>query len=634
MAVAQSVQNVTLSLTLPISCHICLGKVRQPVVCVNYHVFCSVCIDLWLKNNNQCPVCRVPVTPENPCKDLIGGTGENECVPSPTVRKHLRKTRLELLHKEYEEEIESLLKEQEELKTKYEKLEEQLSKTTHPAPVSLNTECKCEAKQWNKKDQNMLEEWRKKLEEAFFANRKLAGEMEKIKEEDRKLRIENTDYIRENLRLKAEVDNRSPQKFGRFTVAALQAKVSQYEREMSRLKKALERSDQYIEELESQVEKQKKPADQKQKEISHCEKSVFNKESVNLEDSLTVLKCQEEKLDKTSHKCETFEEICEKNPEDSKSECPDLSSQTHTGCWAKLQKGAKLFEENNCSARKDQFNQENGHTPHKMKAINESSSPSTSLSFSSLQLNSPDTKLTHMSNQIGMKKPLTYLRKLVFDEFPKREKLNSFETVNNEKTNCNSPNLSTYYGSGNKIHGHKKINLQSKDQVKNQIFRILPSNSSDQINSITTFSKDYTDAPLLDNFAKADNEYYRSPHCHNVEYGASMQSNVLSESGTQALPLSPYNTGFMGSSLDGSRSPEPQNLEFQKTISSSMSFNALQSYDQALLMPPSFENQEKEVNTELSWTSSCTDNSNKNGPASKRKLLNPVCESPPKSLKM
>lgn len=38
-------------------------------------------------------------------------------------------------------------------------------------------------------------------------------------------------------------------------MAALEAKISQYEREMTQLKKALERSDMYIEELESQVSK-------------------------------------------------------------------------------------------------------------------------------------------------------------------------------------------------------------------------------------------------------------------------------------------------------------------------------------------------------------------------------------------
>lgn len=33
---------------------------------------------------------------------LSGGTGESEPMLSPVVRKHLRRTRLELLHKEYE----------------------------------------------------------------------------------------------------------------------------------------------------------------------------------------------------------------------------------------------------------------------------------------------------------------------------------------------------------------------------------------------------------------------------------------------------------------------------------------------------------------------------------------------------
>lgn len=32
----------------------------------------------------------------------LGGTSESDPIFSPTVRKHLRKTRLELLHKEYE----------------------------------------------------------------------------------------------------------------------------------------------------------------------------------------------------------------------------------------------------------------------------------------------------------------------------------------------------------------------------------------------------------------------------------------------------------------------------------------------------------------------------------------------------
>ncbi len=39
---------------------------------------------------------------------------------------------------------------------------------------------------------------------------------------------------------------------GRYTVAALEAKIHQYERDVAQLKRALERSDKYIEELEAQ----------------------------------------------------------------------------------------------------------------------------------------------------------------------------------------------------------------------------------------------------------------------------------------------------------------------------------------------------------------------------------------------
>ncbi|KAJ8367344.1 hypothetical protein AAFF_G00320670, partial [Aldrovandia affinis] len=112
----QSVQNVTLSLTLPISCQICLGKVREPVICGNCHVFCSFCIELWLNKTSQCPTCRIPITPDNPCRKIIGGTNESESKESRSVKRHLRKTRAELLLREYEDEIEGVEKENDELR--------------------------------------------------------------------------------------------------------------------------------------------------------------------------------------------------------------------------------------------------------------------------------------------------------------------------------------------------------------------------------------------------------------------------------------------------------------------------------------------------------------------------------------
>ncbi|XP_048388617.1 ORC ubiquitin ligase 1 isoform X2 [Stegostoma tigrinum] len=238
----QNIQNVTLSLTLPISCQICLGK-------------------SWLKNSTQCPTCRIPITSENPFKEVLGGTDGTENCDSPSVKRHLRKTRLDLLHREYEEEIESLQKEIEDLRGKNLSLESQLQavfdmRTLSPSNKADNQK-ECSTEQDSVPDLISPQEWRAKLKAATEIFEKTKLDLDKLKEANRKLRVQNGDLVRENLHLKAEIDSRSPQKFGRFTVAALQSKVEQYEREMSRLKRALERSDKYIEDMELQIEQLK-----------------------------------------------------------------------------------------------------------------------------------------------------------------------------------------------------------------------------------------------------------------------------------------------------------------------------------------------------------------------------------------
>ncbi|XP_073320866.1 ORC ubiquitin ligase 1 [Pagrus major] len=253
---ALNFQTSTLSLTLPISCQICLGKVRQPVICANHHVFCSSCMEMWLKKASQCPTCRVPITAENPCREIIGGTNESDHSDSPSMRKCLRKTRGELLLREYEEEIDGLIRENEELKTKNQNLESQLKTALDPCSINaLQTDDK-------KVDPYVLEEWTNKLRAATDVCDEVKQDMDKLKEANKALRSQNVDLVQENMRLKAEVVSRSPQKFGRYTVAALEAKIQQYEREVDHLKKALERSDQYIEDLESQARKpEKRPAE-------------------------------------------------------------------------------------------------------------------------------------------------------------------------------------------------------------------------------------------------------------------------------------------------------------------------------------------------------------------------------------
>ena len=49
------------NLTLPITCQICLGRVKDPCVCSNLHAFCSFCIEIWLEKSNHCPTCRTSI---------------------------------------------------------------------------------------------------------------------------------------------------------------------------------------------------------------------------------------------------------------------------------------------------------------------------------------------------------------------------------------------------------------------------------------------------------------------------------------------------------------------------------------------------------------------------------------------
>ena len=98
--------------TLPITCQICLGKVKEPCVCPNMHVFCAFCIDIWLEKTKQCPTCRIPITSETPCRRLLGGSENQDEVDllKPTEFSHLatRKARFLSLFQLYEDEMERL----------------------------------------------------------------------------------------------------------------------------------------------------------------------------------------------------------------------------------------------------------------------------------------------------------------------------------------------------------------------------------------------------------------------------------------------------------------------------------------------------------------------------------------------
>nr|XP_057944856.1 ORC ubiquitin ligase 1 [Doryrhamphus excisus] len=379
---ALNFQTSTLCLTLPISCQICLGKVRQPVICGNHHVFCSSCMEMWLKKASQCPTCRVPITAENPCREIIGGTNESDHTESPSVRNCLRKTRGELLLREYEEEIECLIRDNEDLKSKNHSLELQLRTALDPSsinPVQADD---------RRVDPSIMEEWANRLQTAKDVCDQVKQDLDKLKEANKALRSQNVDLVQENMRLKAEVVSRSPQKFGRYTVAALEAKIQQYQRDVEQLKKALERSDQYIEDLESRVRTSEKRCAEIQ---DSCKKTKPGSESLSQQQKINMMMRSLSDNERDS--------ICS-NPEGDAL----AFSQTHSLMFS------------SCVDHKDPPKNLCGIT-NKGEDLDGTSSdflPSTpSSAFRSLTLRSPGVR----EKKVAFK-PVAHLRRLDFDDFP------------------------------------------------------------------------------------------------------------------------------------------------------------------------------------------------------------------------
>ncbi|NXU95092.1 RN219 protein, partial [Xiphorhynchus elegans] len=547
---AQHGPSVTLSLTLPITCHICLGKVRHPVICVNNHVFCSVCIEVWLKNNNQCPACRIPITPENPCKEIIGGTSESDPIFSPTVRKHLRKTRLELLHKEYEDEIESLQKEVEDLRGKNLSLQAQLKSLLDPTASALscqNEKTSRSANEASASGPETPEEWSKKLKAANDMYEKMMDNVEKLKEANKKLSMENNNLLRENLRLKAEVDSRSPQKFGRFTIAALQSKVEQSEREMNRLKKALERSDKYIEEMECQL-LQLKNAGKGSQTVSAVSDGVLSTDAEggeSIEDACLKTQVEEKKALTTSQSPDGLEQLTSGVTCLSSSSQDSLSS-SNTQCAPKkeLFPGCHrvLLDENSTNmdaCLEEQWNKIEECTPYKHEELYDLPPPCTPfLSLSRLQLNTPDGKE-------NARKPSTFLRKLKFEEFhgtsdgcSKDSSEHSTSICNSEKKlNCFTTGKSGFWGTcptnfaenldfdeseQNSVASQSgETTAKSSDKMSSCLPKRLHSLCSSEMNRTRTSSEASMDAAYLDKISELDSMMSESDNskspCYNFK---------------------------------------------------------------------------------------------------------------------
>ncbi|XP_077984336.1 uncharacterized protein LOC144438978 [Glandiceps talaboti] len=276
--------SATISFTLPISCQICLGKVRQPVVCRNQHVFCTVCMDIWLQNNQQCPTCRIPITPDFPCRPILGGTHHDQCesAKSNLSTPSIRKARFDVLYQDYENEIQRLESQIEVLQKQNKGLTKRLevggsgdasilfSKSKESSPRTKSEKKGCEL--------DTLMGLTEKLEDATRMYESIKNDMDQLKEKNVKLEQDNENFQLENNKLRQEFSNRSPYKYGRYTVAAQQTKLEQYEREIKQLKRALKTSDDYIDELEVELEKLKKSGGYSQSQNKSTNRAVKNDE--------------------------------------------------------------------------------------------------------------------------------------------------------------------------------------------------------------------------------------------------------------------------------------------------------------------------------------------------------------------
>ncbi|XP_059157780.1 uncharacterized protein LOC131942085 [Physella acuta] len=288
---ARTNKHSTVSFTLPISCQICLGKVKQPVLCPNNHVFCQLCLEIWLQRNNQCPTCRVQISEQNPVKHIIGGQIDEDENPGIKSSPNLRRARFDLLYQEYEDQFEKLRKEIIVLRTENNILLAQLQDAEDKNSKASAKDHSTQHGQKSSSHENEIASLltlNKNLQEAQKLYSELKSEMTHTKSENGKLKDENVSLTRENENLRLELAQRSPKKFGRYTVATLETKISEQEKEINQLKKALERSDRYIEELEDKVSHQTVNvlirADHKKTEQRHGEANKFQ---INLEPKKT-----------------------------------------------------------------------------------------------------------------------------------------------------------------------------------------------------------------------------------------------------------------------------------------------------------------------------------------------------------
>lgn len=172
-------------------------------------------------------------------------------------------------------------------------------------------------------------------------------------------------------------------RFGRYTVAALEAKIHQYERDVVQLKRALERSDKYIEELEAQNQR-----DGPKSEEGVCSNAASGETQNGGIERISLMRRSLSEMEETSV-CTDLDRKC--------SELPN-----NHGC---------LLTTSDVCQRVGFLGETLTPQNDGLKDVTVPSTPSSALR--SLSLKSPAAVCS--DRKLGLK-PLTYLRRLSFDD--------------------------------------------------------------------------------------------------------------------------------------------------------------------------------------------------------------------------
>lgn len=173
----------------------------------------------------------------------------------------------------------------------------------------------------------------------------------------------------------------SPLRFGRYTVAALESKIHQYERDVAQLRRALERSDKYIEELEAQNQRDGPQSEESVNSVNSS--TAFGGTEDGGVERITLMRRSLSQMEETSVYTDLDQE-------------PTQLPNNHS----------RLLTTSDVSQRVDIL--EGPLTPQKDVTV--PSTPSSALR--SLSLKSPGVC---SDRKLGLK-PLTYLRRLSFDD--------------------------------------------------------------------------------------------------------------------------------------------------------------------------------------------------------------------------